>query len=201
VGLRTAVLTAQGFGYVFWISMLLSMAWILGGALFLISFFVTAIAVGVIEGLAKVKTPTPSTVKLWRRTVAAVFGKKLMEECSDSDWEMLFVALDKAFPDESELDGIVIATVLVSTAVAFAVGTIFWHASRLSVLYLIDVLVVLLGTAVATTASLVQDTNRLAARQIGALLRHKMEVEKAGSEARNIRHEELASAAAASSNE
>jgi hypothetical protein len=176
--LREAFLNSQGFGYIFRMSILVSMAWVLGGILFLVCFVLNAFFIGIVSRLSGRKSPTPWGLHLWRCTVTNTFGVELVAPGNDGEWKQLFRSLDTAFPDEGEAEGMVVATLLVSSAVSFVIGTAWWRDARLLILYVAALVVFALGILFAIVDDQKNEED-MAARQIGILLRHHMEVEKA----------------------
>ena len=179
--LRDGFLNSQGFGYVFRMSILVSMGWVIGGIVFLVCFVLMAFLIGLCSRWTARKPAAPWSLSLWRRTVTNTFGPQLIEADDDGEWRHLFRSLDNAFPDESERDGMVIATLLASSALSFAVGTIWWKDARLIILYVMAIVVFALGVLFGVIDDL-KSAEDMAARQIGILLRHRMEVEKAKKE-------------------
>ena len=95
--LRDVVLTSEGFGYIFRISMLLATAWVAGGIAFLISFALAAAVAGKLNAKSAAE---PWTIGLWRRVVTSTFGENLIQ--AEKEWRQLYMALDNIFPDETE---------------------------------------------------------------------------------------------------
>jgi hypothetical protein len=171
--LRTVVLTSEGFGYIFRISMLLATAWVVGGVVFLFSFVLTAFVAAKVE----TRDVKPWTIAIWQQVVKNTFGNNLVQAKEELEWKQLYLALQKTFPDESEEEGVMLGTLLLSSGLAFALGTIWWPGARLPGLYVAVVIVVLLGLFLIYVIS--QNSSQdLACRQIGMLLRHKLDVEK-----------------------
>ena len=170
--LRAVVLTSEGFGYIFRMSMLLATAWVGGGVLFLISFVLAAAAAGKFDAES---TAEPWKIELWRRVVANTFGENLVQ--AETEWKQLYLALESIFPDDTEEQGIMLGTLILSSGLAFSLGTIWWRNARLPLLYVVVVVVVALGIFIIYVME--QNSSLgLAARQIGLLLRHKLDVEK-----------------------
>lgn len=85
--LRSVLLYSEGFGYVFRMSILLSVAWVLGGILFLVSSIVVEAATGITSGLSESKeTQKPWNITLWQRVVTATFGPDLVVNNNYEHW-------------------------------------------------------------------------------------------------------------------
>jgi hypothetical protein len=173
--LRAAVLTSEGFGYIFRMSILLATAWVVGGVVFLLSFVLAAAVAGRLDK----RVAKPWTVGIWRRVVASTFGSNLVQE--DTEWKQIYLALEKTFPNDTEEEGMMLAALLLSSGLAFSLGTIWWRNARLPLLYVGGIIVVVLGFLFVWALSQ-NSSEDLAARHFGLLLRHKLDVEKSKNE-------------------
>lgn len=176
-GLRSVVMNSEGFGYIFRISVLVATAWVLGGVVFLVSFVVAAAVSGLAGRKAEKGADKPWNMALWKRIVVNAFGPGLVEDKNTTEWKQLYLALDKAFPDDTELEGPMLAALLLSSGIAISLGTIWWRNARQPILYIVVIIVLMLGSFFAFIDGQTS-SEELAARQIGILLRHKLEVEK-----------------------
>lgn len=93
------------------------------------------------------------------------------------NWRNFPAALDKAFPDQENENAEMLSSLVPSSAMSRCLGTIWWRAARLPLVYIrIVAVVAITGFVIYIYGALPPES--LATRQIGILLRHKLEVEK-----------------------
>jgi hypothetical protein len=176
--LRSVLLYSEGFGYIFRISLLVGIAWVLGGVLFLVSLIVIEAATGIIAGLAERGGVVPWNVPLWRRAVTAAFDTDMAPTAeADKDWKLIYEALEKTFPDSETEIAEMLTSLVLSAAMAVCLGTIWWRAARLPAVY-VAVIVVLAITGFVVYVYAAPSSESSATRQVGALLHHRLQVEK-----------------------
>ena len=175
--LRTLLFYSEGFGYIFRISMLAAASWILGGVIFLLSLVMAAVASAMIENWTKSREATPWTISLWQRVVVHTFGAEIIIGNDVAQWRQIYQALEKAFPDEDQEQGEMLATLLLSVGLAFPLGTIWWRTARSPLFYALSALVIILAMFFLFVYSQ-KEGEGLAVRQVGCLLRKKLELDQ-----------------------